>query len=180
MSWDAILQNCDGLDRLLFLRLAPLRTSLTGRRWNRWISQLADGPPYFLLAFLPFAWSSPNATGFLFTMAVGFSLELPAYKYIKRHFKRPRPCEALAGAQNLLPVPDTWSFPSGHTAGAFVLAANTLAFFPAAAPLAYAFALCVGYSRVYNRLHYPADTLAGAILGTACALAAQTLSGGLA
>lgn len=166
MSWTGFIDRCSAGDRVLFLALSPSRPTAWGRHWNRSMSRLADGPAYFLLAVLPFLFGHPAAPVFLMTTAFGFLIELPAYKLIKRFTRRARPCHTDLDRESLLPVPDQYSFPSGHTAGAFVLAGSVLLTFPRLALSAYLFALCVGYSRVYNRLHFPADILAGALLGS--------------
>ena len=176
MSWTGFIDRCSAGDRNLFLVLSPSRPTAWGRHWNRSMSRLADGPAYYLLALLPILFGTPNARLFFSTMALGFLIELPAYKLIKHFTRRARPCHADLDRESLLPVPDQYSFPSGHTAGAFVLAGATLACFPALALSAYLFALCVGYSRVYNRLHFPADILAGALLGSVSATLAHSLT----
>ncbi|MEC8880451.1 MAG: phosphatase PAP2 family protein [Pseudomonadota bacterium] len=63
-----------------------------------------------------------------------------------------------------------FSFPSGHTAAAFVMATLLGIFYPVVATLALAFALLVGLSRVLLGVHYPSDIAAGALLGTSCAM----------
>ncbi len=140
------------------------------------MSRLADGPLYVVLGIMPLLLGHPLALQFVGCMALGFALELPAYKLIKKTCKRSRPCHAELDRENLLPVPDQYSFPSGHTAGAFVLAGSCLACFPILGLPAYAFAIAVGYSRVYNRLHFPADILAGAGLGSLCVGLARSIT----
>ena len=69
---------------------------------------------------------------------------------------------------------DPNSFPSGHTCAAFAAGLSWVRALPwrwgriAAA----AAAVCMGLSRLYVGVHYPSDVLAGAVVGTACALAA--------
>jgi membrane-associated phospholipid phosphatase len=63
------------------------------------------------------------------------------------------------------------SFPSGHTADAFTLAASLSLAFPrwwVVGP-AFAWAATVGYSRMHLGVHYPTDVAASMILGIACA-----------
>src|SRR5262249_49954455 len=64
------------------------------------------------------------------------------------------------------------SFPSGHTTSIFALA-TILALHvnkKRYACLFFIVAITVGYSRVYNGCHFPADVIAGAILGTISAV----------
>ena len=66
-------------------------------------------------------------------------------------------------------MPTTTSFPSGHSAAAFAFATGVgHANPPAAIPLR-ALAAAVAYSRVHTGVHYPADVVAGALLGAAIA-----------
>ncbi|MDA3873311.1 MAG: phosphatase PAP2 family protein [Kiritimatiellae bacterium] len=173
MTWTALIEECATGDRNLFLRLAPPSPSPVGRMWNHLVSRLADGPAYLLLALYTLWMQTPQALAFCLCLAGGFMLELPLYKGIKQRCKRPRPCNASLNRGNLMHIPDEYSFPSGHTAGAFVLAGNLAAFYPPLSLWAYLFAVAVGYSRVYNRLHFPADILAGALLGTLCSALAR-------
>ena len=66
-------------------------------------------------------------------------------------------------------MPVSHSFPSGHAASAFAFASGVAATKrPAAVPLR-GLAALVSYSRVHTGVHYPADVLAGALLGVALA-----------
>ncbi|MEV4558319.1 phosphatase PAP2 family protein [Kitasatospora sp. NPDC049285] len=82
--------------------------------------------------------------------------------------RRPRP-DREAGRvpeSRHVPMPESASFPSGHTASAFAFATGVASRLPwAAAPLGL-LALSVGYSRVHTGVHYPGDVVAGALLGT--------------
>ena len=74
----------------------------------------------------------------------------------------------LSDAVRHIVPPDEFSFPSGHAAGAVVVAAIISAFLPVAGLIACLYACLVGYSRVALGVHYPGDVLAGAILGLCC------------
>lgn len=66
-------------------------------------------------------------------------------------------------------MPTSGSFPSGHSASAFAFASAVgVAIPPLSLPL-HLVAAAVAYSRVHTGVHYPGDTIAGALLGTATA-----------
>ena len=81
---------------------------------------------------------------------------------IKNTVRRQRPATEF---QALLP-PDHFSFPSGHTAAAFAMAATTWVSSCWLGIGLTASAFCVGIARVYLGVHYPLDALIGAVTGT--------------
>lgn len=64
-------------------------------------------------------------------------------------------------------MPDSYSFPSGHTAAGFAFATGVARVWPAAAIVPFAVATAVGYSRMHTGVHFPIDVLLGSVLGTA-------------
>ncbi len=75
-------------------------------------------------------------------------------------------------------MPSSRSFPSGHSATAFAFATGIGRVSPTAAAPLHALAALVAYSRVHTGVHYPADVLAGALMGTATAqLTTHALAG---
>jgi undecaprenyl-diphosphatase len=130
------------------------------------ISRSADGFCYPLLAVALLALDPPAGRGFLAAAAVGFFIELPIYKIVKQAVKRDRPCEILPGVAGRTKPSDQFSFPSGHTAAAFLVATLLGNAYPYLLPIAGVWALAVGFARVYLGVHYPTDVVAGMVLGT--------------
>jgi undecaprenyl-diphosphatase len=79
--------------------------------------------------------------------------------------QRHRPFEHQLG-----PASSTHSFPSGHTATSFACATVLSSIAPRWRVPFFVLAALIGFSRVYNAMHYPTDVLAGAVLGVLTAL----------
>lgn len=88
---------------------------------------------------------------------------------VKTGVERPRPDTAVPQADPLLGA-GGWSFPSGHATTAFAGAVALTYLWRRGAPLFFLLAVAIAFSRVYVGVHYPADVLAGAALGTAVAV----------
>lgn len=65
---------------------------------------------------------------------------------------------------------DKYSFPSGHTTGAFSLAVIIALYFPIFGFITIPLACCVGISRMYIGVHYPTDVIMGIFIGSTCSL----------
>jgi len=134
------------------------------------ISRSADGCFYPLVALLLLALDPEAGRSFLTAAAAAFAIELPVYKIIKQFVKRDRPFEILAGVQGRVKPSDRFSFPSGHTAAAFLMATLVGNSCPYLSPVVGSWALAVGVARIYLGVHYPTDVMAGMCLGALSAL----------
>lgn len=95
---------------------------------------------------------------------------------IKPVYRRRRPDREQAqvpGARQVR-MPASASFPSGHSATAFAFATATGTDAPWLSLVLHLLAAGVAYSRVHTGVHYPGDTVIGAVIG---AVAGQTVAG---
>lgn len=140
-------------------------------RVSRRVSRLGDGGLYLLLGILLAVFESQNGMSFFIAGLLAYAIELPLYLVLKNTIKRDRPCNALPVDAYIVPS-DKFSFPSGHSAAAFVFATLIAHFYPGATEFAYVVAALIGASRVLLGVHYPSDIVAGAALGMSSALIA--------
>jgi undecaprenyl-diphosphatase len=89
---------------------------------------------------------------------------------IKPFFKRRRPFITIIQAIVIGKKPGTWSFPSGHAAGAFAGAWLLNNKFPKFSLLRYFIASLVAFSRIYLGDHYPGDVASGSLSGLVFAM----------
>ena len=141
------------------------RQLLTGV--GRLISKTADGPLYVLLVLFLW-WYGFN--GVAMALVVAFAAERTLYFVMKNSFKRNRPQQALPGFTSFITPSDQFSFPSGHTSAAFLVAAYLALLAPQFWLAFYLWSCLVGVSRIFLGVHFPTDVLMGSILGSSTAL----------
>ncbi len=85
--------------------------------------------------------------------------------------RRARPDRAGHGVvtDRHVDMPESTSFPSGHSAAAFAFAAGVRHEWPTASVPLYLLAAVVAYSRVHTGVHYPGDVLVGSAIGLGAA-----------
>ena len=90
---------------------------------------------------------------------------------------RHRPDREGAGVpgQRYVSMPSSTSFPSGHSASAFAFATAVSRDNPWLAIAIQFLAGGVAYSRVHTGVHYPGDTIAGALIGAGAGQAVSTI-----
>lgn len=95
---------------------------------------------------------------------------------LKNMVGRIRPCDVNRSVALLVPRPDDYSFPSGHTAASFAAVSalyhsGAKKLWKAALPLA----VLIAFSRMYLYVHYPTDILGGIVVGAAAGWAGYQL-----
>lgn len=134
-----------------------------------------------LLFCLPFLiWAGVKERGkvlpYILLSIVAVGLADGSGNILKHTFARVRPCRALEGVHLLAGCGKAFSMPSNHAANGFAFA---LTFWPLRSKVlnygCISLAAAVAFSRVYIGVHYPADVVAGALVGAAAAALAVSL-----
>lgn len=162
-----LLQSIQAVDSRTLLLLSESDSWLAAQ--SREISKSADGPMYVFASVL-LALVADQGPGFLTHFAVAIVVERGVYWVTKNGLKRRRPAKALPGFASVITAADEFSFPSGHTSAAFLFVTLLVLHFGPVFAAAYAWAAAVGLSRVYLGVHFPTDTVVGAVLGSSLAL----------
>lgn len=165
---NAFLQRVHHLDTLAFLWLHVTKR-FPYRKSVRWISHTGDGPLYLLIAVALLVLEPANGKTFFWAGLIAYGLDVSLYLVLKNLIKRDRPAARIDFYEAWITPSDQFSFPSGHTAAAFLFACLFVHYYPFIALPVYVWASLIGASRVLLGVHYPSDIAAGALLGTSCA-----------
>ena len=141
------------------------------------LSRSGDVYLYLLVPLLLWLLGAPSF-GDLFTLLlVAFAVERIVYRSLKNTLKRARPPNAIPGFNSRIVASDKFSFPSGHSSGAFLLATTLSVIYGGPVLAIYLWASGVAFSRVLLGVHFPGDILAGALMGSSIALACAAVLG---
>jgi len=162
---EAIAQRVIRMDLFLLNHIISWNVNTVIRRFFYWISRSADGSLYILYGMALLIVFGAFGRILLLAMLSAFAANLIVYYLVKNLIKRERPFRAIENLSNLIVPPDKYSFPSGHTAGAFIIAQIMSFQFPALEGPLFIWAGLVGISRIFLRVHYPTDVVAGSVLG---------------
>lgn len=135
----------------------------------RMVSRTGDGYVQVLLPSLMLLIDGHTGEDFFLTVLIAFSIYLPIYWVLKHSLKRRRPPDVIPTFKSTIIASDKFSFPSGHSAAAFLFANLTALFYGTITWPLYLWASFVACSRVLLGVHFPSDILAGIGLGTVVA-----------
>ncbi len=166
------LQDAQRVDVALYTAIAGTPTPALDRTMSR-LSQAADYSRLSIASAVTLALTggpSGRRAAASGLAAVGLTATVVnvAVKPLSRR-RRPDRVAAQVPLDRQVRMPVSTSFPSGHSAAAFAFATGVAHVMPQAAVPLRALAALVAYSRVHTGVHYPGDTVAGALMGTVLA-----------
>ena len=164
-----LLYSIHKYDVFMFTWLINTRKYITLTKVSRYLSKTGDGPLYLIIIGWLY-WRSGIESPCLQAVLLAFLIERPVYFVLKNSLKRNRPAAALTGFHSIITPSDQFSFPSGHTSAAFMMATLLGYYFPPLMIPLYCWATLVGCSRVVLGVHFPTDILVGVLLGISTAL----------
>lgn len=164
-----LLYSIHKCDVFMFTWLLNVRLHDSLTKVGRVVSKTGDGQLYVIIFALS-AWQLGFENVFVQAMLLAFLIERPVYFVLKNGLKRNRPQAALENFRSSIIPSDQFSFPSGHTSAAFMMA--TLLGYSVSELLIplYCWSALVGFSRIVLGVHFPTDTLMGALLGISTAI----------
>lgn len=131
----------------------------------------AQAVPFLLAGMLLAAWfwkkREPNRAAFRAAMSAILGLGLAPLLGLLHD--QPLPATLGLGQQLIVHAANN-SFPSEHTSVSFAVAISLILSRNGLWPIALALAVLVGFARIFVGVHFPADVLAGAALGSLAGL----------
>jgi len=174
--FDFCCQHLTAREALLLRRLGPLQCRQMPSTVFRIASRLGDGPLWGATGAALLAFGGPRERLAVAAAAAAVVLSVIIFMAVKNVLRRPRPFEVWRDLACLMPPPDKFSFPSGHTMTAFAVHGALSSLIPELGPLFLPFALLIGFSRVFLGCHYPSDVLVGGLIGFAIGRAAAAMT----
>ncbi len=169
MNRDGMLETIHQWDVNTFQRIISSRLHGVLVTTARQVSRTGDGWAYPLVPVILYLLGFPEVENFFYFAGTAFAIERTIYPVAKKSFKRRRPYNIVPDYTSHIIASDEFSFPSGHTSAAFLMATAVVLCYGPGFALLYVWAASVGASRVILGVHFPTDILVGAALGSGIA-----------
>ena len=171
----AWLDDAERVDHAVYAAIAVTPTPSLDRGMSA-LSRAADGSRLWfaaatLIAVVHGARGRDAARAGLGSIAAASCAVNVIAKPLARRRRPDRVAHAVPLARQVA-MPTSRSLPSGHAASAFAFATGAGHVIHRDGAALSVLAAVVGYSRIHTGVHFPADVVAGALLGTACSQAA--------
>ena len=156
-------------DMLAFKVFSSGSASGTLTRLAKGVSFSGDGYLYLITPVFLLVFDFSQISEFVQIAISAFAAERLIYAAIKNGLKRRRPANIVSNYQSVIEAGDEFSFPSGHTSAAFLMASLLVLFYGPVFAIFYLWAGSVALSRLVLGVHFPTDVLVGSFLGSAIA-----------
>jgi len=166
----ATMNTLQELDLELLSRLFRQGERRMVRPVARALSRSGDGYLHLLVPALLWFLGASEIDQLVLLLGLSLAIERTVYWSLKNSLKRQRPQDAVPGFRSLITASDQFSFPSGHSSAAFLLATSLTLVYGGPVTAMYLWASGVALSRVILGVHFPGDTLAGGLIGVSTAL----------
>lgn len=165
------METLQSIDKSLFLFLNSFHTSITDSFFLTYTNSKSWIPVIVFMVFLLFKknnWKQALIYFVIIGAGVGIS-DFVASGIMKPYFARLRPCHEFLEEMILVgKCGGMYGFASSHAANSFALFTGfSLAFKDNKKVFWFllAWAILMGYSRIYVGVHYPGDVIVGALIG---------------
>ncbi len=170
-----MLKKLRKLDALVVRKIAKLHNNVNNRIMSV-VTAMGTGALVWFLLCIPLAFTKNNLDAAINILLAILIAWLVGEVTIKSLVGRVRPIEQLPQEEHIVKQPRHSSFPSGHTASSFSVVAVVLVRCNIYLLIPVLIMAClISFSRLYLRVHYLTDVLAGVIVGLVCGFAAVGL-----
>ena len=165
---EELLRELARLDRAIYAAIADADTPLLDEPFRR-LSNAANFSRLWIVIATALALAGGRRgrrAAVIGVISIGVTSAI-VNQGVKRLYPRRRPDRTGEGVpeERYVKMPESTSFPSGHSASAFAFASAVSAELPVTGLALRFLAGAVAYSRVHTGVHYPGDVVIGSLIG---------------